>query len=334
MIAPATAAVLLATMVCLAAGAGVLPAAGTAARQDGPILFGEGVVSTGDFESHPALTPDGRTLYFVKSTPAFSDWKIYVTQQEKGRWSAPVMAPFSGTYRDADPFVTADGRSLYFISDRPVDGKPKKDMDIWVMERARAGGWGEPRNLGAPINSDGNEWLPRPAASGTLYFGSDRAGGLGATDLYRSRRGRDGTFEAPENLGAAINSAADEYEPCIAPDESFLVFMASGRPDDLGNGDLYFSERVNGAWTAARNLGPVINGPGLEISPYIALDGKSFYFSSARRAEGTAAAPGAPAGSRPNRPRNGLGDIYRLDLRALLDLAKGIPVPNEAREEN
>ena len=279
-----------------------------------PALFGEGVVSTGDFESHAAFTPDGRTLYFVKSTPHFTDWKIYVTQWADGRWSEPKMAPFSGKYRDADPYITPDGKSLYFISDRPIDEKPKRDMDIWVMQRTQAGGWSEPRNLGAPVNSAGSEWLPRLAANGTLYFGSDRAGGLGATDLYRARSA-GGKFQEPQNLGPAINSAADEYEPCIAPDESFLVFMAAGRPDDLGGGDLYISYSKDGEWAPAKNLGSTINGPGLEISPYLSPDGKYFFFSSARKA-----ADSPP--DQPGRAGNGLGDIYQMDLKALLALAK------------
>lgn len=148
-----------------------------------------------------------------------------------------------------------------------------------------------------------------------MYFGSGRPGGHGKTDLYRARL-KDGKFAEPENLGPSINSSADEYEGCIAADESFLVFMAAGRLDSLGGGDLYVSYQKDGKWTAAKNLGPKINGPGLEISPYLSPDGKYFFFSSARKAEGT------PAGNRPDRPRNGLGDIYQMDLRALHGLKK------------
>ena len=294
-----------------------------------PALFGEGIVSTGEFESHPAFTPDGRTLYFVRSTPAFTDWKIYVSRYAGGAWSKPEMAPFSGRYRDADPFVTADGRQLFFISDRPVDGTPaaegqkaadggaKEDMDVWVMEREAGGRWGKPRNLGAPVNSPGNEWLPRPAADGTLYFGSDRPGGLGKTDLYRARR-EGGGYAEPQNLGPAINSEADEYEGCIAPDQSFLVFMAAGRPDDRGGGDLYISERNEDGWTQARPLGESFNGRGLEIAPYLSPDGKYFFFSSARRMAGAASgSKDAVPGRRPDRARNGLGDIYQVDVGAL-----------------
>src|SRR5262245_44027869 len=297
-------------------------------RSDGPlpeaVLFGEGVVSTGEFESHPAFSPDDRTLYFVRSTPEFTDWTIYVTHHTDGRWSPPKVAPFSGKHRDADPFISADGKQLYFISDRPVDGKPKKDMDIWVMDRTKGGDWGEPRNLGAPVNTPASEWFPTLAANGTLYFGSGRPGGHGKTDLYRARR-KDGKFAEPENVGPGVNSGADEFEGCVAAAESFLVFMALGRPDSRGGGDLYISYQKDGKWAPARNLGPKVNGPGLEISPYLSPDGKYFFFSSARRAEGIR------PGKRPDRPRNGLGDIYQMDLRALHALAKQEPVPADKK---
>jgi Tol biopolymer transport system component len=123
-----------------------------------PVVFAEGTISTGDFESHPEFTPDGNTLYFVKSDPAFSFWTIYISRWEGSRWSKPVVAPFSGKYRDADPFITRDGKQFFFISDRPVDGKQDRGMDVWVMQR-NGNGWGEPKNLARR--------LTLPATSGT-----------------------------------------------------------------------------------------------------------------------------------------------------------------------
>src|SRR5206468_9307685 len=99
---------------------------------DKPSIFGEGVISTGDYESHPAFTPDMKTIYFLKDSPDFFFWTIFVSDFQDGRWSEPRVAPFSGQYKDADPFITADGSKLFFISNRPVPGKAHRDLDIWV----------------------------------------------------------------------------------------------------------------------------------------------------------------------------------------------------------
>lgn len=97
-----------------------------------PLIFGDGIISTGDDESHPAFTPDGQTLYFLKNTPLFNHWTIVISHYANGKWGTPTVAPFSGQYSDADPFITSDGRKLFFISTRPVDGKSKQDTELGV----------------------------------------------------------------------------------------------------------------------------------------------------------------------------------------------------------
>ena len=283
-----------------------------------PALFAPGAISTDDFESHPAFTPDGKTLYFVKSNANFTHWTIFESNSVEGEWSTPRVAPFSGKYRDADPFITRDGELLYFISDRPVAGA-KQGMDIWVMKR-QGSGWGEPRNLGAPVNSPGDEWFPTLADNGTIYFGSDRPGGLGRTDIYRATpSGSEGNWNTPENLGPAVNSAADEFEPLIAPDERFLIFMASGRSDGVGSGDLFLTKQIKGKWSSARPLPRGINTPAMEISPKFTPDGKTFLFGSTRPRgrDNSDRAATSQKSTAPTSKYRGPGDIYQVDTAVL-----------------
>jgi len=283
-----------------------------------PVIFGDGVISTSDDESHPAFTPDGKTLYFLKNTPTFSHWTIVVSSFAAGKWGRPEVAPFSGQYSDADPFITSDGKKLFFISKRPVDGKPKKDTDIWMMERTPAG-WSEPKHLDYPVNSDGNEWFPTVTDAGTMYFGSDRPGGKGATDIWYSNL-VNGLYGEPKNSGDAINSPAGEFEAYIAPDESFMIVAAAGRPDGLGAFDLYVSYNNKGIWSKLQNLGEKINSSAWDFSPKISPDGKYLFFSSNRGFTDqplTKRMTYEELNAQLHSTRNGLRDIYQVDIGAL-----------------
>ena len=282
-----------------------------------PTIFAPGVISTGDFESHPAFTPNGATLYFLKDSPGFDFWTIFVSDFHEGHWSEPKLAPFSGRYKDADPFITADGKHFFFISDRPVPGKTHHDLDIWTMDKL-GDAWSEPRNLGAPVNSDGQEWYPTIASDGTLYFGSDRQGGEGKTDIYRARL-VDGKYAEPENLGSAINSTQEEYEPFIAPDQSFLIFMGDNR-DGRGDSDIFVSYQCHGVWTKAVSVGGGVNSTANEYSPKISPDGKIFFWTSMRSTMKSVSQTNFDTRAYLDRiraPGNGLGDIYQIDVEAL-----------------
>ena len=258
-----------------------------------PSIFEPGRISTAGYESHPAFSPDGKLLLFVKSNPQFGGWKMYEATRAAGGWSEPRLANFSGEFLDADPQFSPDGRHVYFISTRTAPDKPRKDLDIWVVSRT-ATGWGTPERLPAPINSEGAEWFPRIQRDGGLYFGSDRPGGFGATDIYRAVRRRDGWKVT--NLGKPVNSSGDEYELELAPNGKVAILMAARPPQT--SGDLYRTIRNRKGWSEPQLLGPTINGPGLEVGPLITRDGKSLYFSSRRSDER-------------------LGDIYVAPLSAL-----------------
>jgi len=307
----------------------LISSANAQAQAPEPQLFAENAISTSDDESHPAFTPDGKTFYFLKNDPSFNHWTIVVSHEQDGKWIKPEVAPFSGQFSDADPFITLDGEQMFFISTRPVNGKTKEDTDIWMLKKSDNGpgasanpeagaGWSEPEHLAA-VNSETNEWFPTLSKNGNLYFGSERPGGKGKCDLYVSRL-IDGKYQTPENLGEPINTAANEVEPFIAPDESYIIFAGTGLPESRGAYDLYVSFRRDGAWRKPVNLGDKINSVAWDFSPKVSPDGKWFFFTSNR---GFADKPLEKRLSykellqKLRSPGNGLRDIYKIDISAL-----------------
>lgn len=227
-------------------------------------------ISSPQFESHAAFDPNTGDFYFVRSSPQFTGWRILFSRCTGKGWSSPEPPAFAGDGVEADPWFTPDGRSVYFISTRPANGVRRMSLDIWRADRDAAGAWGAPTRLPEPVNSTGAEWFPRPGADGWLYFGSSRPGGLGGTDIWRARSDSTGAWRV-ENLGAAVNTAGDEYEPLPAPDGSRMIIMADG--------DLYETLRTPTGWSPRTKLGPEVNRDGLEVGALFSPSGRSLLFA-------------------------------------------------------
>lgn len=310
------------SLVVLTAALLSLPAIGRA-QATAPELFGVGTITTRENELNAAFAPDGRTVYFTRKAGDGGRFAVilYSNALPDGQWSVPAVASFSGRYADYDPIVSPDGSQLLFISTRPLSGtEVRRDFDIWVVDRA-GNGWGEPRNLGAPINTDGDELYPSVAADGTLYFsGCGRKDSRGRCDLYRARF-RGGRYLEPENLGDSINTPASETDAYVAPDQSYLIFAAYGRPDAVGDGDIYLSTFQNGAWSAPRHLGNGINTKAREYCPIVSPDGQYLYFTSQW---GFSDAPqprnltAQELSDSLSSVRNGFGNVYRVPLAEVL----------------
>jgi hypothetical protein len=222
------------------------------------------------FESHAAFDPVTGDLLFVRSSKEFRGWHILASHCGPQGWTEPQPAAFAAPGLEADPFFTAEGRWLYFISTRATGSARSEDLDIWRMKRDRAGKWGAAERLPEPVSSPGAEWFPRPAPDGWLYFGSDRPGGRGKTDIWRARTDAKGQWQV-ENLGPSINGPGNEYEPLPSPDGKHLVVESD---------DGYFEFDLDGqGWSARRRLGAAINENGSEIGAVFSPSGHSLLFA-------------------------------------------------------
>jgi hypothetical protein len=252
-----------------------------------PQLFAPGIVSTGLQTRDVAMTPDGREFYF--SVTAGDATVIMVSRQDAdGVWTEPAVAPFSGRYRDIEPAISSDGQRFFFLSTRPQAHQEPREgwvyQDIWAMDR-EGDQWGEPYNLGPPVDTDAPEYFPSVTADGTLYFTREHPDGVSYT--YRSRR-VDGGYAEPELLPSQVNCGSNRANVFVAPDESFAIVPAMGREDGLGGFDYFVTFRAeDDTWSEPVNLGPAINQPaGREWSASLSPDGAYLFFMSSRTIPG------------------------------------------------
>ncbi|MGM0581135.1 MAG: OmpA family protein [Bacteroidota bacterium] len=130
------------------------------------------------------------------------------------------------------------------------------------------------------INTNENEGAAAISADGRVmvFTSCNKRDGFGSCDLYISYfEGEE--WQKPENLGAKINSRSWESQPFLSSDGRFLIF-SSNRKGGFGKRDLYYSQRVEGEWQKATNLGTEVNTFADEISPFLTLSNDELFFSS------------------------------------------------------
>ncbi len=249
-----------------------------------PQVFASGFISTErDEHSAVAMSPDGAQVFYTDVSLKKYAVVLY-TESVEGVWSEPEIAPFSGTYWDDGVSFSPDGTRLYLASRRPLaEGQPvRKDSDVWYLDRTDAG-WGEPQLMDGPINSDADDGGLSFTPEGILYFSSYRPGGPGDCNIYRCEP-TNGEYTAPRILDDSINVGISNFAPCIAPDESYLIFGCM--KDEETGIDLYVSFRTTeGAWSQARPLGPDFNEGFISWFPGLSPDGQ-FLFYCALNPEG------------------------------------------------
>jgi len=169
-------------------------------------------------------------------------------------FSSNVLLPEAN---EGSPVFSSDGNIMVFARGNTGKKKGTSDVDLY-MSRFANGQWSEPRSL--PIN-DSLAWDGSPAFSRdgkTLYFSSNRPGGQGGLDIYRTNMDASGRFSKPVNMGKDINTSGNEIFPYVAADGK-LYFSSDGHPG-LGNLDLFMAVRSQGVITV-QNMGLPFNSP-------------------------------------------------------------------------
>jgi len=196
-----------------------------------------------------------------------------------GAWTSPKVVDFGIEMGVGDAAFSTDGSRLYFETFQPPKAGDTERERIWFVER-KADGWSEPEPIDEVILAHPTHWTFSFAGNRNLYFTSEIEGVRGEQDIYVARF--DGEkYLPPEDLGEAINSDGSDLAPCIAPDESYLIFTRNGR--DTKKTDLYISfKKPDGSWTEAIDMGPEINTEHHDLCTSLTPDGKYLSFLSQR----------------------------------------------------
>jgi outer membrane protein OmpA-like peptidoglycan-associated protein/tetratricopeptide (TPR) repeat protein len=189
-------------------------------------------INTENNEGAQTITADGQQMFFTACDRAdgYGRCDIYYCKKEGNSWSSPknLGNTVNSSYSETQPSVSSDGRTLFFASNRP-GGKGKQD--IWVTTLDSVYQWTKPVNLGDSINTSDMEESPFIHADNTtLYFSSKGWPGLGASDIFISRKKENG-WATPKNIGYPINTYNNEVG---------LIVNASG------NKAYYTSDRDSG----------------------------------------------------------------------------------------
>ncbi len=249
-----------------------------------PELFAPGIISNGMANRDVAISPDGKEMYFGIHTPDFSYSSILVTKEINGIWTKPEVLPFATNpkYMHLEPALSKDGNKLFFLSTMPNDGTNKpSDEDIWCVDRTEDG-WGEPYNLGEPVNSKGHEFFPSLTDDNTIYF-TRRDPGQREEFIYRSKF-NNGKYETAEKLPKQVNCGKNRFNAFVAPDESYVIVPVVGMEDGLGGVDYYIVFRnKDDTWNEPINMGSKINSPtGANWSMYVTHNQEYIFYMATK----------------------------------------------------
>ncbi|MFN8349018.1 MAG: OmpA family protein [Spirosomataceae bacterium] len=225
------------------------------------------------------------TIYKTNGMPMLGIYKVKLAENyDETGGESEVFSPslFMEGVNEANVTFTKDGKTVVIARGNTGKKKGRADVDLY-LSRFAGGKWTEPRLI--PV-SDSAAWDGSPAFSRdgrTLYFCSNRPGGVGGIDIYRANMDASGRFSKPVNMGKDINTPGDEMFPYVGPDAK-LYFASDGHPG-LGKLDIFVATRSQGVITV-ENLGPPVNSRFDDFGLVFADDEMKYGFFSSNREGG------------------------------------------------
>lgn len=251
-------------------------------------------ICTSQDEYLPIISPDNEMALFtrvVKMPPNKNDLipkerlmeRFMYADRKNGIFDSgeEMPFPFNQSDNEGGASLTVNNKFLVYTRCRTVQGGAYYNCDICYSEN-KQGRWEEVQNLGKNVNLP-DAWDSQPSISGdgkTIYFVSDRKGGLGGYDIYKTTRNEKGEWSAPENMGKPVNSSGNEKSPFIHPDNHTLYFSSEGHMG-MGGYDIFYSRLgEDGKWGKPKNIGYPINSIHDDVGFFVSTDGHYGYFAS------------------------------------------------------
>lgn len=229
----------------------------------------------------PVVTVDQQSIIFTRrlGTGMNYDEDLVISRKDdSGQWGYPesLSEHINSEWNEGTCTISADGRTLIFTSCYGRRGFGSCDLYI---SKKTGNEWSVPVNLGPQVNSTAWESQPSLSSDGrTLYFVSNKGGGVGGRDIWLTRLNDKNQWSIPENAGRTINTSGDEVSPFIHPNNITLYFASNGLTG-FGGFDIFYSERENDQWNKPENMGYPINTSEDQVSLFITSDGKKGYYS-------------------------------------------------------
>ncbi len=202
---------------------------------------------------------------------------VYIAyKDEHGEWQEPELINIDRVnHHLASIGISPDNQTLYVYHDEDGNG------NIFQSTLISEDKWSAPEQVSGEIDSDSDEDHMSISVDGnSLYFTSNRKGGLGGTDIYVCKKLPNGEWSKAQNLGAPINTEFDDESPFFHPDGKTLHFSSQGQTSMAGFDIFVSTMQESGEWSQPTNVGYPINSTHDDIYFVTSPDGKRGYYSS------------------------------------------------------